>query len=324
MMSAILAILMMVPAVCTRPDAEYSSGYFSLYGQSPTDGTIDYHQTISGKLPQDLSPYVGVIAAIDDCSLVGQDAWIRLTDSYTPIEYWNRWLPVKIFDCGGHQESIENFFKPNNIIGELGYYIANDAGVYHLSRGIAGDLALENPARSCSDEPAMIPVMLPDITPESTPAPTPIEIAEAVTPEPAVTRIILPRLVTKVYYLPTAEPVVAHIGDDFDFREDFWTAPMFTDKQAVTLAALLSLFFFSGILLFADLFMKLIALLKGIQARLRKSDLHSPGDSGRKRGLGLFRRPDKTVPLGEFVHVQTTISTESGESTDRDMPTDGG
>lgn len=262
-MIPLVALALALIPVCTRPDAVYASGFFSLYGQSPTDGTIDYHQNVDGRLPQDMSPYAGVIAVIDDCSLVGQDAWIRLTDYHTPIEYWNQWLSVKIFDCGGHQESIENFFKPNNIIGELGYYIANDAGVYHLGRGIAGDLALENPTIAC-DQPTVTPTTTPTTTPTPTPTVTP-------TPPITVTQIIVPPRRTRLVYIPTAEPVVALIGDDFDFRHDVWTAPMFTEKEITVYAALLAIFVFSGSLLFLDLSVRFYYLLKNMQARLKRT-----------------------------------------------------
>lgn len=258
-MIPLLAALLALLPVCTRPDVVYTSGFFSLYNQAPTDGTIDYHQNVDGRLPQDMSPYAGVIAVIEDCSLVGQDAWIRLTDYHTPIEYWNYWLPVKIFDCGGHQESIENFFKPNNIIAELGYYIANDAGVYHLGRGIAGDLALENPTIAC-EQPTITPTMTPTPTPTTTP-----------TPPITVTQVIVPPRRTKLVPIPTAEPVVALMGDDFDFRQDIWTAPMFTEKEIVIYAALLAVFVFSGSLLFLDLSVRFCYLLKNMQARLTRA-----------------------------------------------------
>ena len=266
-MIPLLALALAFLPVCTRPDVVYASGFFSLYGQSPTDGTIDYHQNVDGRLPQDMSPYAGVIAVIDDCSLVGRDAWIRLTDYHTPIEYWNHWLPVKIFDCGGHQESIENFFKPNNIIGELGYYIANDAGVYDLQRGIAGDLALEDPTMACATP-----------TPISSPTPEPTETPTLAppTPEPTETEYVQQyRLVTKwITVTPTpygTPPVVAHISDDFDLWRDGLTAPMFTETQIVIGAALLATCIFSGSLFFYDLSIRIGNRLEKTQARLRQA-----------------------------------------------------
>jgi hypothetical protein len=136
-LNLIFSIVVAVISYC-YPQGAYS-GYFSQYDQSPTDGTIEYHQDISGRLPQDLSAYAGVVA-VKDCSLVGSDAWIWIMDSRANMAY--AWLPVKVFDCSGHAETTE-WMEQNNIIGELGYYLARDLGV--LSRGIRGKILFKNP-----------------------------------------------------------------------------------------------------------------------------------------------------------------------------------
>lgn len=135
----ILSIAIAASTYCHPVDAR--SGYFSQYSQAPTDGTIDYHQNVSGKLPQDLSGYAGVLA-VQDCSLVGADAWIWISDSRANPEYTMTWLPVKVFDCSGHTETTE-WMNRNNIIGELGYYLTNDLQVG--KHAIKGEILFQNP-----------------------------------------------------------------------------------------------------------------------------------------------------------------------------------
>lgn len=160
----LLLAMLFFSQVCSPKDLR--SGYFSQYGQSPTDGTIHYHQNKSGKLPQDMSQYVGVIA-VKDCGLVGDDAWIRFTDDRIEDEYAGLWLPVKIFDCSGHVETTE-WMNENNIIGELGYYLANDLNIYGQTQ-IFGEMILVAPAsveRICEpEETTPIPVYVPVGTP---------------------------------------------------------------------------------------------------------------------------------------------------------------
>lgn len=180
-------------------------GYFSQYSQSPTDGTIAYHQDRSGKLPQDISAYVGVVA-VRDCGLVGDDAWIRITDERTNPDYVGSWLPVKIFDCSGHVETTE-WMDDHNILGELGYYLANDLDLYGKG-DISGEMILEAPASvemicepATMDELATpIPVYVPQstltipqmLTPEvETPTITP-----TATPTPLPTAAVIWRAVT--------------------------------------------------------------------------------------------------------------------------------
>ena len=141
----ILAVFMslsgLAPTLCKPVDAQ--DGYFSHYSQPPTDGTIPYHQNESGLLPQDLHSYAGVVA-VADCSLVGSDAWVYITDSRATAEYRYRWLPVKVFDCSGHSQTTE-WMNQNNILGELGYYLAQKIGIYR-NGGIEGRFLPYDPA----------------------------------------------------------------------------------------------------------------------------------------------------------------------------------
>ena len=158
-MTHLLGACLLVQPLCVTPPLTYESGFFTVYNQAPTDGTIAYHQLQSLKLPLDLTEFAGVIAYVTDCSRVGQTAYLRLTDPQITIEYFNIWVPVMIFDCGGDADAINNFFVPNNIIGELGFYLASDSGAYDLGRGVAGDLSWLPPTTDCpaTPTPAFVP-----------------------------------------------------------------------------------------------------------------------------------------------------------------------
>lgn len=180
--------------------ADVQTGYFSHYGQSPTDGTIDYHQRESGKLPKDMSQYIGVIA-VKDCKLVGRDAWLKFQDERVNPDYIGIWLPVKIFDCSGHVETTE-WMNENNIVGELGYYISNAMGVYKQGQ-IEGEMILTAPADIewiCEEgaEQTPIPVMVPPPTPEGTKTIPQVLTAQAptATPTTAPTAAIVWRKIT--------------------------------------------------------------------------------------------------------------------------------
>ncbi len=174
---SLLTTMMIFSVLCSRPGAPHETGLWTFYNQNPTDGTINYHQDVSGKLPQDMSPYDGVIAIAADCSMVGKEAWIRLTDLHIPIEYWNVWQHVVVFDCGGHQESIDNFFEPLGIIGELGFYLARDSGAMALGRAVEGDITWEDPTMECATP---TPQSSPTQVATSTPLPTPMTTATTV------------------------------------------------------------------------------------------------------------------------------------------------
>lgn len=150
-MNALLVLAVALQVVCTRQDARIEEGFFSFYEQAPTDATIAYHQQQSQKLPHDLSDYAGAVAYAADCSTVGRDAWLQLTDERLYASYRSEWLKVIIFDCGGHQESIDNFFKANNIIGELDFYLAEASGAYALQGGVAGNFSFDDPRSPCSE-----------------------------------------------------------------------------------------------------------------------------------------------------------------------------
>ena len=134
---------------CKDPDLSgIKTGVFSHYDQSPTDGTILWHQEVDGVLPWDMSGYAGVVA-VEDCSLVGRDAWVRITDDRALPWTVNQWRIVKIFDCSGH-DSTSNWMAAYNILGELGYYLANEFGMYG-EYNIQGEIAFEAPpiAEAC-------------------------------------------------------------------------------------------------------------------------------------------------------------------------------
>ncbi len=194
-MTHLLSAYLLVQPLCVTPPPIYESGFFTIYNQAPTDGTIAYHQLQSLKLPLDLTEFAGVIAYVTDCSKVGETAYLRLTDPQITIEYFNQWVPVMIFDCGGNQESINNFFIPNGIIGELGFYLASDSGAYALGRGVAGDLSWLPPTTDCLATPT------PTLTPEPTITNTPV---------PTVTWVTVPVMVAIATltpaFIPTARP----------------------------------------------------------------------------------------------------------------------
>lgn len=139
----LLSVQILAPTYCHPRDA--LSGYFSHYTQSPTDGTIAYHQEVSSLLPHDMAPYKGVVA-VADCSLVGQDAWIWITDQRAAPGYTRTWLFVKVFDCSGHA-STTMWMNQNNIVGELGYYLVRDIGLLHQG-GIEGEIVFQDPETS--------------------------------------------------------------------------------------------------------------------------------------------------------------------------------
>ena len=86
-------------------------GWLSQYAQTPTDATIAYRQEM-GQIPQDLSPYVGMIA-VEDCKHIGSDAYLYAKDN------WHR---VLVFDCLGRDVE-PNWMQDNSIIAETGYYL---------------------------------------------------------------------------------------------------------------------------------------------------------------------------------------------------------
>lgn len=229
-MSLLATAVISATMLCTRPGAEYVSGLWTFYHQNPTDGTIDYHQNVSEKIPKDLSDFDGVVALVLGCRDVGEEAWIRITDPHVPIEQWNRWKHVMVFDCGGHAESIENFFGPNNIIGELGYYLARDTGAMPLGRAVAGDFTFENPMMECPTTPTPSPT--PTVTPTNTPTPPP-QIAMAVT-----------RLVAApIQYVPT--PEIRYVKGEMRKWEGVM-AMRFNWVEASVYAGALALFFVTG------------------------------------------------------------------------------
>ncbi len=72
-MSSLVIVVIAATMLCSKPGAPHETGLWTFYDQNPTDGTIDYHQNVSGKLPQDMSQFDGVIAIAADCSTVGKE-----------------------------------------------------------------------------------------------------------------------------------------------------------------------------------------------------------------------------------------------------------
>jgi len=93
------------------------TGWLSQYDQSPTDGTIEYRQSVM-QLPRDLS-YLDGLIAVPDCDRMSETAWLSINDQ--------PWLHVAVFDCSGH-ESTTAWMQENNIIGEASYYLAQEQG----------------------------------------------------------------------------------------------------------------------------------------------------------------------------------------------------
>lgn len=226
---------------CKDPELSgVRQGVFSHYDQSPTDGTIDYHQTVGGALPLDMSAYAGVVA-VEDCSLVGRDAWVRITDDRALPWTLDQWRLVKVFDCSGH-DSTSSWMAAFNILGELGYYFTEEIGMYG-QYNIEGEIAFEDPAlaEACGytemytakeqssalakiyiedsnpppiltplpiDDPESIPALLTAMPalPTATPTPTPTE-----TPSPTVTA----EIVAIVVPVATTEPTVPTVPTPF-------------------------------------------------------------------------------------------------------------
>lgn len=112
-------------------------GNFTHYAQSPTDGTIDYRQSV-GELPADLSAYTVFLATIQTCD-VGATGWIRPVREEGKGE-WERFI---VFDCAGHSETVDNLFEPGNIIGEIDFYTASDDRWDTIGHGIRGEMVFD-------------------------------------------------------------------------------------------------------------------------------------------------------------------------------------
>lgn len=112
------------------------SGNFTHYAQSPTDGTLDYRQDI-GQLPESLWGYTVYLATIETCD-VGATGWIRPVYEHGPGE-WERFV---VFDCAGHAETVDGFFRPNRVIGEIDYYTAMRWNT--IGHGIGGEIVWIN------------------------------------------------------------------------------------------------------------------------------------------------------------------------------------
>ncbi len=74
---------------------ESAKGFFSYYGKSPTDGTIDWRIGAGQIDPEDLAQAAGVIA-LSGCDRMGDTVWVRVYGRAN-----DGWLPVIVFDCAG-------------------------------------------------------------------------------------------------------------------------------------------------------------------------------------------------------------------------------
>lgn len=107
-----------VPAQVGTSIIEYDNtkGFLSAYGKMPTDGTIAYHQDAKS-IPDDLSPYDGVIAVMN-CGDVGREARLIVGD-----EVFN----VMIFDCAGIEDGGADWMigkdRGYSYVAEIGYYM---------------------------------------------------------------------------------------------------------------------------------------------------------------------------------------------------------
>ena len=124
MIAFLCAISAIASPVCN--DHQIDKQWFSQYAQAPTDGTIIYRQSV-GDIPMDMSLYAGVIA-VEDCRRMGQEAMINVK---------GQWFRTMIFDCLARNEY--NWMQANNIVAELGYYLARKAGV-DVGEGVKGSL----------------------------------------------------------------------------------------------------------------------------------------------------------------------------------------
>jgi len=97
------------PSPLIYPDA---TGWWLQYAQSPTDAQIWYH----GYEDEQVDGFIAVM----DCDRVGSYAWITVNNS--------SWQRVRVFDCMG-RDGNPSWWKENYIIGELGYYLAQEHGV---------------------------------------------------------------------------------------------------------------------------------------------------------------------------------------------------
>lgn len=124
----LMLILLLLMPIEQESQISVRTGYFTQYAEQPTIATIEYRQS-AGQLPEDLSPYDVFLATTDTCN-IGEVGWIRPEG-----EEWERFI---VFDCAGHQETVDNFFRPNNIIGEIDYWTAVRWDT--LGRGIRGEM----------------------------------------------------------------------------------------------------------------------------------------------------------------------------------------
>lgn len=124
MITLLCAMSAIASPVCA--DHQIERQWFSQYAQAPTDGTIAYRHSV-GDIPMDMSLYAGVIA-VEDCSRIGQEAMVNVK---------GQWFRTIVFDCLARNEY--NWMQANNIVAELGYYLARKAGV-DVGEGVRGSL----------------------------------------------------------------------------------------------------------------------------------------------------------------------------------------
>ncbi len=101
-------MLCAITGMCEEQSVQ--QGWWSQYGQMPTDDMIDYH----GYPPASEDPEIDGYIAVLDCSRIGDRALISINDSV---------YRVRAFDCLGSDGTL-SWWTDNNIIGEIDFYLA--------------------------------------------------------------------------------------------------------------------------------------------------------------------------------------------------------
>lgn len=113
MLQETLAIYLLLASLGATPNESNTQiGWWSQYAENPTLSQIQYH----GFEDEQVDGFVAVL----DCDRVGQYAWITINDSPP--------LHVRVFDCLGTNGNL-SWWRENNIIGEIDYYLAEQYDV---------------------------------------------------------------------------------------------------------------------------------------------------------------------------------------------------
>lgn len=117
-----ITLLTIANIILTASGLTYDTAWASQYAQVPTDRTLEFQQD-RGWLPQDLSDYTVFVATTLFCG-ISEDGY--KTGYIRPIleDGPGSWERFAVMDCAGHADTVENFFRPNNIQVEVDYYTA--------------------------------------------------------------------------------------------------------------------------------------------------------------------------------------------------------